>query len=60
MPNITTNHAITYTNHPEIAWKLGKCVIQGRNRRFFMNYVIFVSIFKLSHVASTKVTKASL
>ena len=27
---------------------------------FFMNYVIFLTIFKLSHVASTKVTKANL
>ena len=47
-------------NDPEIAWTLGECLIQSRNHYFFMNYVIFVSIFKLSHVASTKVTKASL
>ena len=47
-------------NDPEIAWTLGECLIQSRNRYFFMNYVIFVSIFKLSHIASTKVTKASL
>ena len=47
-------------NDPEIAWTLGECLIQSRNRYFFMNYVIFVSIFKLSHVASTKVSKASL
>ena len=49
-------------NHPEIALTLEKCLIQGKiivcftwTERFFMNYAIFLDIFKLSHVASTKV-----
>ena len=43
------------------------CLIQGKIivcfpwiERFFMNYAIFLDIFKLSHVASTKVTRVSL
>ena len=43
------------------------CLIQGKIivcfpwiERFFMNYTIFLDIFKLSHVASTKVTRVSL
>ena len=54
-------------NHPEIALTSEKCIIQGKTivcftwtERFFMNYAIFLDIFKLSHVASTKVTRASL
>ena len=49
-------------NHPEIALTLEKCLIQGKiivcftsTESFFMNYRIFLDIFKLSHVASTKV-----
>ena len=49
-------------NHPEIALTLEKCLIQGKiivcftwTERFFRNYAIFLDIFKLSHVASTKV-----
>ena len=54
-------------NHPEIALTLEKCIIQGKiivcftwTERLFMNYVIFLDLFKLSHFASTKVTRASL
>ena len=52
-------------NHPDIALTLEKCLFQGINHclllfNFFMSYAIFVLIFKLSHIASTKVTKASL
>ena len=55
-------------NHPEIALTLKKCVKFKVKiivcftwiEQFFMNYAIFLDIVKLSHVASTKVTKVSL
>ena len=62
-----TCKASLVVNHPAIALTLEKCIIQGKiivyftwTEHFFMNYVIFLDIFKLSHVFSTKVTRASL
>ena len=47
-------------NCPEIALTLEKCLIQGQiivcftwTEHFFMNYAIFLDIFKLSHVTSS-------
>ena len=62
-----TCKACLVVNHPEIALTLEKCIIQGKiivcftwTEHFFMNYAIFLDIFKLSHVVSTKVTRAYL
>ena len=63
-----TSKAFLVVNHPEIALTLEKSLIQDETivcfpwieRFFFMNYTIFLDIFKLSHAASTKVTWASL
>ena len=62
-----TCKACLVVDHPERALTLEKCIIEGKvivrfpwTERFFMNYAIFLDIFKLLHVTSTKVTRASL
>ena len=64
---LATSIPFKVVNSPEIALTLEKCLIQGKIivcfpwiERFFMKYAIFLDIFKLSYVASTKVTRASL
>ena len=34
-------------NHPEIAWTVGKCLIQGRNGRFFYELCDFSQYFQV-------------